>query len=84
MHSGGLPPVWKAVEYLSLILNTAYKYEQLLGDHTFAESRQEGSFIWENYYDEETRINEYDLTLFIPEAGGAVPPICGNTLSEKL
>ena len=50
-------------------LNTAYKYEQLLGDHTFAESRQEGSFIWENYYDEETRINEYDLTLFIPEAG---------------
>ena len=47
-------------------MNTAYKYEQLLGDHTFAESRQEGSFIWENYYDEETRINEYDLTLFIP------------------
>lgn len=50
-------------------MNTAYKYEQLLGDHTFAESRPEGSFIWENYYDEETRINEYDLTLFIPEAG---------------
>lgn len=50
-------------------MNTAYKYEQLLGDHTFAESRREGSFIWENYYDEETRINEYDLTLFIPEAG---------------
>ena len=24
-------------------MNTAYKYEQLLGDHTFAESRQEGS-----------------------------------------
>ena len=50
-------------------VNPAYKYEQLLGDHTFAESRREGSFIWENYYDEETRINEYDLTLFIPEAG---------------
>ena len=29
-------------------MNTAYKYEQLLGDHTFAESRPEGSFIWEN------------------------------------
>ena len=50
-------------------MNTAYKYEQLLGDHTFAESRQEGSFIWENYYDEVTRIYEYDLTLFIPDAG---------------
>lgn len=51
-------------------MNTPYKYEQMLGDNTFAESRSEGSFIWENYYDEESRINEYDLTLFIPEADG--------------
>lgn len=50
-------------------LNTLYKYENLIGDTTIAENREEGSFIWENYYDEETRINEYDLTLFIPEAG---------------
>lgn len=51
-------------------VNTPYKYEQLLGEQTFAESREEGSFIWENYYDEESRINEYDLTLFIPEEDG--------------
>lgn len=51
-------------------INTSFKYEQLLGDHTFAESRPEGSFIWENYYEEETRINEYDLTLFIQEEDG--------------
>ena len=50
-------------------MNTAYKYEQLLGDHTFAESRQEGSFIWENYYDPEEEINEYDLTIFVQEEG---------------
>lgn len=48
-------------------MNTPYKYEVLLGEQTFAESREEGSFIWENYYDEESRINEYDLTLFLPE-----------------
>ena len=48
-------------------VNTSYKYTKLLAENTFAESRDEGSFIWENYYDEEERINEYDLTLFIPE-----------------
>jgi SAM-dependent methyltransferase len=51
-------------------INTDYKYRQLLGDCTFAESRDEGSFIWENYYDEKERINEYDLTLFVPEGQG--------------
>lgn len=51
-------------------VNTDYKYRQLLGDNTFAESRDEGAFIWENYYDEEESVNEYDLTLFIPEEDG--------------
>lgn len=48
-------------------LNTEYKYEQILGDTTIAEKREEGSFIWENFYDKEAKINEYDLTLFIQE-----------------
>ena len=48
-------------------VNTSYKYTKLLAENTFAESRDEGSFIWDNYYDEEERINEYDLTLFIQE-----------------
>ena len=48
-------------------MNTPYKYEELLADNTFAEVREESSFIWENYYDEEERINEYALTLFIRE-----------------
>ena len=50
-------------------MNTDYKYRELLGENTFAESREEGSFIWENYYDEQSAVNEYDLTLFIPEKG---------------
>ena len=30
--------------------NTVYKYETVLGDTTICENREEGSFIWENYY----------------------------------
>ena len=47
--------------------NTDYKYREVIGNTTIAENREDCSFIWENYYDEETRINEYDLTLFIQE-----------------
>ena len=48
-------------------LNTVYKYEKILGEQTIAENREDASFIWDNYYDEEEQINEYDLALFIPE-----------------
>ncbi|MFR3727219.1 class I SAM-dependent DNA methyltransferase [Lacrimispora sp.] len=48
-------------------LNTAYKYEKVMGDSTIAEDREECSFIWDNYYDKETGINEYGLSLFIKQ-----------------
>lgn len=48
-------------------MNTPYKYRELMGDATIAENREEGSFIWENYFDEATGINEYALTLFLRE-----------------
>ena len=48
-------------------INTPFKYEVLLAENTFAETREEGSFIWENFYDEEEEINEYNLTLYIKE-----------------
>lgn len=51
-------------------LNTLYKYRKVLGETTICENRKEGSFIWENYYDEEEQINEYDLTFFIREEDG--------------
>ena len=47
--------------------NTVYKYEQVIGDTTIAENRDDCSFIWENYYHEEDRVNEYDLTIFVKE-----------------
>lgn len=48
-------------------INTIFKYEQLMGEQIFSESKEAGSYIWENYYDSETQINEYKLTLFVKE-----------------
>lgn len=48
-------------------MNAEYKYRELLGEKTICENRESCSFIWENYYDETERINEYDLTLFVKE-----------------
>lgn len=45
--------------------NTEYKYREILGDCTIAESREDCSFIWDNYYYEEEKINEYELSLFV-------------------
>lgn len=47
--------------------NTVHKYRDMIGDTVIAENRDTCSFIWENGYDGESRINEYDLTLFIKE-----------------
>ena len=48
-------------------LDTQYAYEEIIGDSTIAENREEGSFIWENTYYEDEMLNEINLTLFIPE-----------------
>lgn len=50
--------------------NTVYKYEQVIGDATIAENRDDCSFIWENYYDAGSQVNEYDLTVFVREPEG--------------
>ncbi len=49
--------------------NTSYKYQEVIGDTVIAENREDCSFIWENYYDPEEDINEYDLTIFVREQG---------------
>lgn len=47
--------------------NTVHKYCDVIGDTTIAENREDCSFIWENYYHKEERINEYDITFFVKE-----------------
>lgn len=51
-------------------LNTLYKYENILGEQTIGETREDHCFIWDNYYDRESRINEYVLNLFIQGGDG--------------
>lgn len=47
-------------------MNTEYKYREQLGERTIAEAREDICFIWENFFDEKTKLNEYGLTLFLP------------------
>ena len=51
-------------------LNTLYKFREVMGDMTIAENGEDASFIWDNYFNEETGKNEYDLTLFIRQENG--------------
>lgn len=51
-------------------LSTYYKLSQVIGNHTFAETFEESAYIWDNHFDEETNILEFDLTLFIDEGEG--------------
>lgn len=60
--------VWNYLDYDGIFIfdmNTSVKYREILSDNTFAENREDCSFIWENYFDEESGINEYDLTLYV-------------------
>lgn len=58
--------------------NTLHKYRDVIGETTIAENREDSSFIWENYFDTETNINEYDLTIFIRRDNP-----CGDELFER-
>ena len=48
-------------------MNTVHKYRDVMGECTISENREEGSFIWDNYFYADEMVNEYDLTLFIRE-----------------
>lgn len=64
-------------------MNTEYKYKELMGDTTIAENREDVSFIWENLYDAEKRLNEYCLTLFAKAETEDDEAECGAPLYEK-
>ena len=57
-------------------MNSHYKYKEILACNTFAEDREDASFIWDNFYDEEEMINEYDLTVFVQEEGDLFRRYC--------
>jgi len=51
-------------------ISSAYKMERTLGRNTFAESHEDLAFIWENYYDNKTRMLQFDMTMFLEEEDG--------------
>lgn len=48
-------------------LKTKYFYENVLAYNTMAANFDNCSYIWDNYYHEEERVNEYLLTVFVRE-----------------
>jgi len=46
-------------------VKTEYMYKELLGNNVFTRSTDDATYIWENFYDEKEKVNEYDLTMFI-------------------
>ena len=46
-------------------MNTSYKYKEVLGNQVFADKTENAAYIWENFYDEEDEINEYEVSFFI-------------------
>lgn len=51
-------------------MNTLYKYKEVLGNQTFADQTEEAAYIWQNYYDVEDCINEYEVHFFIKDKTG--------------
>lgn len=45
-------------------VNTEYKFRQIIGDGVQAETYEDAAYIWQNYYYEEEKINEYQVTFF--------------------
>lgn len=51
-------------------INTKHKYENILADNSFSFTSENAAYIWENFYDADALLNEYQATFFIKEANG--------------
>lgn len=48
-------------------INTEYKFKNLFSDNTFAQTDEDACYIWENFYDEDKKLNEYYMNFFIKQ-----------------
>lgn len=48
-------------------ISSHYKLKNILGTNTFGENLEDLCYLWENYFDEDTKTLEMDLTFFIKE-----------------
>ena len=51
-------------------VNTLHYYRDVLGSRTICDNRGECSLIWENEYDRRSRINTFELTLYMEQQDG--------------
>lgn len=51
-------------------LKTIHFFKDILADNTYAENREDSAFIWDNYYDDESSNNEYELAVFVKNEAG--------------
>ena len=52
-------------------LKTIHFFRDILSDNTYAQNRDDSSFIWDNCYEEKTRNNIYNLAVFVLNEDGA-------------
>lgn len=48
-------------------ISSEYKLRHIIGNNTFGENQGDLCYLWENYFDEEKRLVEMDLTFFLQE-----------------
>mgnify|MGYP000028408244 CR=1 FL=1 len=51
-------------------INTIYKFQNILSDNSFCETTENSAYTWENYYDEEEKINEFYTNFFVENSDG--------------
>lgn len=50
--------------YFIFDMKTEYNYEVMMGNRTIVDNREECCLIWENFYDKETHLNQYAVTIY--------------------
>jgi hypothetical protein len=50
-------------------ISSDYKLKHVLGDNVFTETSESACYIWENYFDDESKLLEFDLTIFEEDKG---------------
>ena len=51
-------------------INTKHKFQNILKSNSFCDITEDAALIWENYYDEDSQINEYMVSIFLKSKNG--------------
>lgn len=51
-------------------ISSFYKLSTILGDNMYGENRENISYMWQNYFDDEQNLVEMEFTFFVADEGG--------------